>query len=201
MNLKIEAARRQLGMALDLHIRGLDPVSVHCLASGGCEVIEHFAAAGEQGSLSAFLLEQNPDLKIADLRKLQRQHWNAFKHATGKSEGSAARADDELLQAFSSRNNDAPLFVGWTDYGNATGMMPIEAQVFVAWYLAKYPAKAAPDNLRDEIDRMFPGLPTQRPAKQRAELVRAIERARKNKIVMADPKTEHRPLVLGWPPA
>ena len=45
--LKIECARRQLGTALDLYLRDLDPVSVHCLANGGCELIQfHAAKAG-----------------------------------------------------------------------------------------------------------------------------------------------------------
>jgi hypothetical protein len=41
--LKIESARRQLGTALALYLSDHDPVSVHCLAGGGCEVIEFYA--------------------------------------------------------------------------------------------------------------------------------------------------------------
>jgi hypothetical protein len=45
---KREIARRQLGTALDLHLGGRDPVSVHCLACGGCEIAEQLANnAGE----------------------------------------------------------------------------------------------------------------------------------------------------------
>jgi hypothetical protein len=41
--LKVEVARGQLGTGLFLCLHDFDPVSVHCLASAGCEVIEHFA--------------------------------------------------------------------------------------------------------------------------------------------------------------
>jgi len=53
--LKVESARRQLGTALHLYLRNLDPVSVHCLANGGCEVIEFYAEkAGGQPSRRIF---------------------------------------------------------------------------------------------------------------------------------------------------
>jgi len=38
--LKIECARRQLGTALNLYLRNLDPGSVHCLANGRCELVQ-----------------------------------------------------------------------------------------------------------------------------------------------------------------
>ena len=37
---KVEIARRQLGAALEMFLRGQDPVSVHCLAMAGCEIAE-----------------------------------------------------------------------------------------------------------------------------------------------------------------
>jgi hypothetical protein len=43
MSLKIEIARRQLGMATHLYLPDLDPVSVHCLANAGCELIKLYA--------------------------------------------------------------------------------------------------------------------------------------------------------------
>ena len=42
-DLKIEVARRQLGTATALYLRDLDPVSVHCLANAGCELMEFYA--------------------------------------------------------------------------------------------------------------------------------------------------------------
>lgn len=41
--LKAEAARRQLGTALALHLRDQDSWSVHVLASGGAELAEGLA--------------------------------------------------------------------------------------------------------------------------------------------------------------
>jgi hypothetical protein len=42
---KIQVARSQLVTALDLFTRDKDPISVHCLACGGGEVIEGLAEA------------------------------------------------------------------------------------------------------------------------------------------------------------
>jgi hypothetical protein len=79
--LKIECARRQLGTALDLYLRDLDPISVHCLASGGWEVIAVYAEKAGAQPLGSQILKEQPHLKMEDLRKIQVDYWNAFKHA------------------------------------------------------------------------------------------------------------------------
>ena len=56
---KIEAARRQLGTALALYLKDQDPVSVHCLAGAGCELIEYYAQ------------KSGGELDIAKLRRTQ----------------------------------------------------------------------------------------------------------------------------------
>ena len=200
MKLKIEAARRQLGTALDLFIRDQDPVSVHCLVCGGCEVIENFVPPEAGGPLVNLLLASNPGLTLAKLRGMQREHWNAFKHATGRGAGSDFRDDEAILASFSDEANEVPLFLGWTDYGNAAGKMPIEAQVYCAWYLAKHPSTAAKDDQLAEVSKLFPGLAMKSRAKQKTALVRKFEIARKTQEIMRAHNTEHRALVLGWPP-
>src|SRR5262245_37262207 len=137
-NLKIESARRQLGTALALYLQDADPVSVHCLANGGCEVIEHYAK--KVGAMPMFsLMQQNrPDLDIKKLRRIQRKHWNAFKHAT-ELHTNQEREDDPLLVRFADEQNDHTLFIGWYDYASATGTLPIEAQVHQIWYFGLYP--------------------------------------------------------------
>lgn len=76
--LKIECARRQLGTALDLYLRDQDPISVHCLANGGCELIEFYAKKAGVEPMVSHILETNSDLKIEDVREMQRKYWNAF---------------------------------------------------------------------------------------------------------------------------
>jgi len=197
MNRKIEAARRQLGTALTLYLNDSDPVSVLCLAGGGCEVIEHFAAKAGGKPFASHMLENHPDLNRAKLHKLQRQYWNAFKHALDRKGGE--RDDEELLAAFNDKQNDHMLFIGWYDYAQAVKRLPIEAQAHQAWYLALYPEKLNPKFSKELYDELFPNLRKLPRAKQKLRLRNAIKRARSNANIMRDPKTERRPLVMKWP--
>jgi hypothetical protein len=54
---KIEAARRQLGTALALYLKDQGPVSVHCLAGGGCELIEYYAQKGSGEPFTSHILK------------------------------------------------------------------------------------------------------------------------------------------------
>jgi hypothetical protein len=197
MDSKIEAARRQLGTALHLYLNDSDPVSVLCLAGGGCEVIEHSVAKSGRKPFMSLMLETHPDLDAAKLHKIQRRYWNAFKHALdlkGKE-----RDDEDLLAAFDDRQNDHMLFIGWYDYAQAVNKMPIEAQAHQAWYLALYPEKLDPRFSKEQFERLFPNLKNLTRAKQKLRLKNAIRRVRADKKIMRDRRTEQRPLILGWP--
>jgi hypothetical protein len=194
---KIEAARRQLGTALALYLQDQDPVSVHCLAGGGCELIEYYAQKAGGEPFSSHALATFPDLSIGQLRKLQRQHWTAFKHATHL--GGQERNDDELLSGFTDLQNDHALFIGWYDYAVVANAMPIEAQVHQIWYLALYPEKLDPAHSVEPIEAMFPDLRSQPRVQQKRMLMDRIKMARSDAQLMNDPKTEKRPLIIGWP--
>lgn len=138
-----------------------------------------------------------PELEIAQIRRLQRQHWNAFKHATHL--GGREREDDELLARFTDAQNDHALFIGWYDYAVAADQMPIEAQVHQIWYLALYPEKLDPKYPVGPIADTFPDLRGKARDVQKQMLNDVIANARLDRQVMNDPKTEKRPLVLAWP--
>src|SRR5579863_3671204 len=123
-SLKIESARRQLGTALAMYLRDDDPVSVHCLAGGGCELIEYYAKKSGATPFTSHMLSVTPGLDIKEMRKLQRQYWTAFKHATHLR--GQERDDDRLLAQFTDAQNDHALFIGWYDYAMTTNTMPIE---------------------------------------------------------------------------
>lgn len=127
---KLDIARHQLGTALDLFIRDRDAVSVQCLACGGAELIEAIAMHQGVEPLSTHMLQTFPDMDMAELRRLQRQYWNAFKHMT------LNRDDTDTLASFSDTKNDAALFVGWWDYCAVTQKLPLPAQVFQVWWYA-----------------------------------------------------------------
>jgi|SRR5215831_11057825 len=197
--LKIESARRQLGTALALFLDSYDPVAVHCLAGGGCELIEYYAKKAGAEPFTTHILKTQPHLDIKKVRRLQRQYWNAFKHAAHQHSGQE-RDDDELLLRFTDEQNDHALFIGWYDYAHATNSMPVEAQVHQAWYLALCPAKLDPSHPQAPYEQVFPGLQTKSRLEQKRMLNNVIERARVDRDVMANSRTDPRALILGWPP-
>jgi hypothetical protein len=197
-DLKIECARRQLGTALHLYLRDLDPVSVHCLANGGSELIEFYAKKAGAKPFVLHILETQPKLDIKALRKAQRQYSNAFKHALERH-GVKERDDDKLLSSFTDEQNDVALFIGWYDYEQATKKMPVEAQVHQLWWIALHPDKLDPNraNALTGVEKFFPGLRGRPRAKQKRMLKKVIERMRTDKKLMRDPRTDFRPLALG----
>lgn len=194
---KLEIARRQLGTALSLHLAEQDPVSVHCLACGGCEIAEQLALDTGDVVLRNFTLKSRPGMSEADHKALRNQFWNAFKHA--KERKGASRNDDELMSRFSASENDVRLFTGWLDYSMVAKLLPIEAKVFNTWFLALDLTKFAPDvdqGFVAEIEREFPGLGDLPPDQQRQMLRHSIEKWRSSPVLLASKSTDHRPLIL-----
>jgi hypothetical protein len=195
-DLKIEVARRQLGMATHLYLRDFDPVSVHCLANAGCELM-HFCARKLSCKALLSLAKLAPETDFATLRQLQRQYWIAFKHATELGKPDEERDDDELLRQFMDEKNDLALVIGWADYHRATGKIPIEAQVQQAWYFALHPEKHGAPELAQKSLIAFPDLQTKSRTEQKRLLNVWIRRARANTATMSHPVTEQRPLGAG----
>jgi hypothetical protein len=181
--LKVESARRQLGTALALYLDNRDPVSVHCLAGGGCELIEFYAKKVGVKPFASHILETQPEtqpaLEIKTLRKIQRQYWTAFKHAAHQHSGKE-RDDDALLRQFSDEQNDTALFIGWYDYAQTTATMPVETQVHQTWYIALHLDKLDPKHSKEPYEKLFPGLLTKSRSEQKQMLNDVIERVRAN---------------------
>ncbi|MPZ39849.1 MAG: hypothetical protein GEU95_17675 [Rhizobiales bacterium] len=198
-HLKIESARRQLGTAMALYLEDRDPVSVHCLAGGACELLDFYARKGGGNAFTSHILSTVPELDIAEVYRLQRQYWNAFKHAT-HGRGREERDDDELLARFSDERNDTAFFIGWHDYAEVTGGMPLEAQVHQSWYIALHPEKLAPEHSAEPFFQLFPDLKHQSRHEQKRMLRRVIEVYRHDEAIMSDPMTDARDLVINWAP-
>lgn len=198
MRFKVESARRQLGTALHLFLEDQDPVSVHALAGGGCEVIEHFAAKAGAPTVISYVHGPLPPEQMTALRRAQRQFWSAFKHALS-TDRKTERDDEALLEKFDDAENDIHLFVGWTDYGSAAGKLPIEAQVFQIWFMAGWREGIRVDELDVACDYFFPNLNRLSRPEKKKRLRAVIESQRNDPKIMGDPKTDSRPLVLPWP--
>ena len=191
---KAKVARRQLGTALALFIDDLDPVSVHTLACAGGEIAEHLTNKAGAKPFSSHAMATFPDMDIKELRRLQRQFWNAFKHATTRD--GKERDDRKLLERFNDLQNDHTLFVGWYDYMLAAKSMPVEGQVFQAWYFALYPEKLNPNIDRAQYEAIFPRLRNLSRGAQKKALKKAIAQVRRDKAVMRDRQTDRQRLAM-----
>ncbi len=105
------------------------------------------------------------------------------------------RDDEALLANFDDKQNDALLFVAWTDLSTASGSSPVEAQVFQAWFYASYPEKLARREDAARFLSAFPRLNEMPRSARKTFLKQQIEVARGNSMVMDDPRTDQRPLV------
>src|SRR5258708_12584969 len=125
---KTEIARRQLGTALALFLEDSDPVSVHTLACAGCEIAENLTRKAGEEPFSTHALLTFPDLDRGEIRQLQNQYWNAFKHALTR--GGIEREDSDLLERFEDEVNDHTLFIGWHDSFRPVRRLPTKPQIF-----------------------------------------------------------------------
>jgi hypothetical protein len=185
---KEEVARRQLGTALDMFLRGQDPVSVHSLTMSGAVIAEFLAEKAGGEPFRNHVLDGFPELDVQEVR-------NAFKHASNRS---GVEKDDDVLEEFHPSVNDHALLVGWWDYGASGLPRPIEAQAFEGWYRAKYPEKADPAFNMGPINHYFSELTRLSPERQHSRLIDVIRKARKIGAVMSALGTDRRPLVLPW---
>jgi hypothetical protein len=188
---KVDVARRQLGTALHLYLADLDPVSVHVLASGGSEVASAMAVKSNAKPFSDFTLEVFPNVTKTDLTKLRTKLWNAMKHAN-KLDGKE-RDDEDLLSTPLTAENEALLAEGWFDLAQAGVPLPLEAQAFNLWYLAKHGDHRELDGWQDEL---FPNILSSTPAQQKHMLIELIGSEKDNSEVMKHAQTDARPLIL-----
>jgi hypothetical protein len=98
--------------------------------------------------------------------------------------------------SFDDEINNHLLFIGWHDYANAIGKLPIEAQMFQIWYLALYPDKLNSNVARRPFEKAFPDLNAQSPSMRKEVLRRKIASSLADLALMSDPRTDTRPLIL-----
>jgi hypothetical protein len=182
---KLDVARRQLATAITLCFDGADPISVFSLAANAWEVIDVLCTGAAIASASAQTREHLTAGK--DLRRdyINSPFRNFFKHAD--------RDPNDLLEGFESSAVDPVLFLAVEDYIRFRGRSPVEFQIFQLWFLACHPEKLASDRVDDVLaatSRMFPAI-ARLPRNDQIVLgLRALERARLDAGVLADPRTE-----------
>lgn len=185
---KLSVARAQLVTALDLFVRDKDPISIHCLACGGGEVIEGLAELHDHEIFATHILKSQPEIDRKKIRALRNQYWNAFKHFSDRK--GLQREDEELLNGFDDRQNDIALFIGWFDYLSLRKKLPVAAQVFQAWWFALNEDKIEPGSDLTAFRLAFPDITKVDRPEQKRRLRRVIEKYRKDEKLLADTATE-----------
>jgi hypothetical protein len=186
---RLEIARRQLGVALQLFLADGDSVSIHTLACAAAELVEHAALQSQAKPFSTILEQRNSDKTPAELRRIRNSFWKHFKHARDQSQKKELETG-LYLSEFNDKMNDHALFFAWHDYMLAAKTLPIAAQVFQVWYLAIL--GEAQSLIHD-----FPGISQVSRLEQKIRLSHVIEHYQQQIGLLVDPRTDRRPLVLG----
>eukprot|EP01034_Spumella_vulgaris_P012367 gene12367-15747_t len=130
---KVDVARRQLAIAIELFFAGRDSVSIYSLATNSWEIIDVLCRNAGIESFSVQARENVPDGKDLKRHYINSPYRNFFKHAETDS--------DETLPPLPDSQVEGVLFLAVEDYIRLNGKSPVQLQVFQLWYLAKHPEK------------------------------------------------------------
>jgi hypothetical protein len=124
---KIDVAEAHIRTAVRLFFEDAHPVPVHTLA---CAAREILTALGEKLGIDTILHEaaRLTGTSVRDVKGKAHTFANFMKHAD--------RDPTATLEGFSDADNGPVLFFACHDFGRVTGGMPVEAQVFEAWFFA-----------------------------------------------------------------
>src|SRR5690242_9958847 len=124
---KIDVAEAHIRTAVKLFFEDRHPIPIHTLA---CSAREILTTIGGKLGIKTVLEEVADGSKVQqkDVLKKASAFVNFMKHADRDPEG--------VLKNFSDEDNDPVLFFACHDFGRVTGGMPIEAQVYEAWFFA-----------------------------------------------------------------
>jgi hypothetical protein len=165
---KIEAAQRQLSVAIRMLFTDQDPVAVHTLAGAASivftDLVEHFAPDKSWDRMA----QEDNNLSASEYFKIIRQPQNFLKHA---------RDDHTDVFNFDASDTEALIMMAVM---NASEIAPMstEAQVFQLWFLAaRYPLECATESPFREAIGLFGDLRTTARGQRLRLGQRALERA------------------------
>jgi hypothetical protein len=189
-----EIVRRQLGVATQLFIDNLDPISIHCLA---CSAAEHASFLAHQAvgkNFNKHVLETFPDRVLKENQRLRNQYWTPIKHSGHPTKGPFDLS--ERLAGFDDQTNDHMLFIVWHDYSAAGFPLPLEVQCFQVWYYGMYPEKLLDHGGFSASLELFGSLNALTRTKQKQRLKEGIDRSRAKMKAFPSPRTDPRALVF-----
>jgi hypothetical protein len=148
---KLEAAQRQLSVAIRMLFGGQDPVAVHTLAGAASivftDLVEHIAPENSWDRMA----QEDNDLSPSKYFNIIRQAQNFLKHA---------RNDHTEVFDFDPNDTDALTMLAVMNASEVAPMSP-EAQVFQLWFLAaRYPLEYSTQSPFREAIEFFGDLRT-----------------------------------------
>ncbi|NCC21716.1 MAG: hypothetical protein EOM26_04540 [Alphaproteobacteria bacterium] len=147
---RLDAARKQLVTAVNLHLLDVEPVAVHVLANNALTLLKQELAGNGQRSLSEFA-GSHPALFGAEQK-------DARIFLAGQGDEDAGDIED--------KDNDVLLFFACADYQSAAGKTELEFQIYGQWFLAvnaEYARDAHFEQFPESIRAQFlpPEMPDQ----------------------------------------
>lgn len=141
---KIDAAERQLKVAVKLYFDGEDPLAVYTLAAAARRIIADLCE--RKGGVQSFLdYVRHPHYTRDGIQRLMTAVANFLKHADRDPDGVLAEVTDGDCAAL--------LFVAIFDFGNLCGGKPVELQVFEVWFYSQHLGEEFPP-----ANTFFPGI-------------------------------------------
>lgn len=136
---KIDVAEAHVISAVRLHFQCGPPASVYLLAGSAREILTTLAEkAGTRAMIH--LVADHSGRQLEDLYQAVHEHVRFLKHAN--------RDPQAVLEDLTEDNIDGLLFIACGDLIRIATARPIEALIFVVWYLAIHYSKDAGTSLR-----------------------------------------------------
>lgn len=151
---KIDVAEAHIRTAVRLFFEDQHPIPIHALACAAREII---STLGEKMMVDTVLhgYAKATGKARRDVFAQIHKYASFLKHANTDA--------DATLVEFSDTDNDLVLFVACHDFGIVTGGMPIEAQVYEAWWYSTHVRKVSEGPLKRQrliknCIRLFPNV-------------------------------------------
>lgn len=147
---KMDAAARQLDVAIGLLFTDGDPLAVRTLAGAAYGILADLAEGQMRGSSWRTKMIEDSGLSKKEALHVLNAAQNYLKHAD---------YDADSLLSFDEEENDHLIFVASIECGGLGHRLSFSMQAFQGWYLALYPERVGHDtDLVMKAKAIFPAL-------------------------------------------
>lgn len=129
---KLDAAIRQLDVAIALLFNDSDPLAIRTLSAAAHGIIADIADSRERGASWRSKIIEDSGLSKKEAFRILNEAQNFLKHASSDPEGTLSFPEEE---------NDHLIFIATIESGALDVALSQRMQAFQVWYLAVYPEK------------------------------------------------------------